>query len=207
MDTLRKLSLTALMCYITIIQSVAQDADKVALAFSESYAMEYNYDYNGAIKKMSSVFDKNSYEINLRLGWLSYLSAMYKESVNYYSLAIALRPMSIESRLAIVNPYAALNSWDEVVKQYQKILDIDPKNSTVNYKLGMIQYNRKDYQNAFKSFEKVVNLYPFGYDALLMFAWSNYQLGKLKEAKLLFQKVIWLSPTDASAWEGVGLIK
>jgi Flp pilus assembly protein TadD len=40
-----------------------------------------------------------------------------------------------------------------------------------------------------------------------MFAWTNYKLGKYREAKLLFQKVLLLSPDDASAKEGLNLIK
>ena len=65
----------------------------------------------------------------------------------------------------------------------------------------------KDYTSAYKYFEKVVNLYPFGYDALLMYAWTNFQTGKTREAKILFNKVLMLSPGDTSALEGLGLIK
>jgi TolA-binding protein len=73
--------------------------------------------------------------------------------------------------------------------------------------MGLIEYNNKRYTGAYKYFEKVVNLYPFGYDALLMFAWANFQLGKTREAKVLFQKVILISPGDKSALEGLSLIK
>jgi hypothetical protein len=40
-----------------------------------------------------------------------------------------------------------------------------------------------------------------------MFAWTNYKLGKYKEAKILFQKLLLLSPDDSSAKEGLSLIK
>jgi Flp pilus assembly protein TadD len=52
----------------------------------------------------------------------------------------------------------------------------------------------------------VVNLYPFDYDGLLMYAWSNLQIGKFKEAKILFNKVLMLSPNDKSALEGLAII-
>jgi tetratricopeptide (TPR) repeat protein len=102
---------------------------------------------------------------------------------------------------------AALGKWDDVVAQYTALLKIEPKNSTVNYKLGVIYYNRKKYTQAYALFEKVVNLYPFDYDGLLMFAWTNYRIGKLPQAKLLFKKVLLLSPNDNSALEGLSLIK
>jgi hypothetical protein len=40
-----------------------------------------------------------------------------------------------------------------------------------------------------------------------MFAWTNYMLGKTREAKILFNKVLLISPNDISATEGLGLIK
>ena len=143
----------------------------------------------------------------MRAGWLHYAAALYTESQNYYKKAIALKPYSIEAKLGYVYPAAALGNMDQVIDQYNNILEIDPQNSTVNYRLGLIYYNKKDYKAAYKYFEKVVNLYPFGYDALLMYAWSNYQLGKNKETKILFKKVLLLVPNSQSALEGLSLIK
>ena len=40
-----------------------------------------------------------------------------------------------------------------------------------------------------------------------MFAWTNLQLGKSREAKILFKKVLLLSPGDQSATTGLELIK
>jgi tetratricopeptide (TPR) repeat protein len=71
----------------------------------------------------------------------------------------------------------------------------------------MIYYYKKNYTIANKYFKKIISLYPFGYDALLMYAWTNFQLGKTGEAKIMFNKVLLLSPYDTSALEGLGLIK
>ena len=66
---------------------------------------------------------------------------------------------------------------------------------------------RKDYKQAYIFFEKVVNLYPFDYQSLLMLGWTNYRLGKPREAKILFNKALLYSPGDASAKEGLALVK
>ena len=102
---------------------------------------------------------------------------------------------------------ASLGNMSEVVAQYKKILEIDPQNTTANYRMGLYYYDKKEYQSAYKYFENVVVLYPFGYDALLMYAWSNFQVGKSKEAKVLFKRTLLLSPTSKSAIEGLSLIK
>lgn len=176
-------------------------------AFSESYAQESRGDYAAAINTLKKAYDAGSYETNLRLGWLQYSAGSFNEATTYYQKCIDLRPMSVEARLGYVNAAAAMGNWDPVLNQYLEILKIDPKNSLVNYRAGMIYYGRKDYKTSEKYFETVVNLYPFDYSSLLMLGWSKYFLGKSQEAKVLFNKVLLYSPDDASAKEGLGLIK
>jgi len=80
-------------------------------------------------------------------------------------------------------------------------------NTTASYRLGYIYYSSAEYEKASGLFEKVVNLYPFDFDSVLMYAWSNYKMGKLREAKILFQKALMIEPDNASAKEGLDLIK
>jgi len=116
-------------------------------------------------------------------------------------------PYSIEARLGYALPASAMGNWDQVITKYNEILSIDPENYTTNYRIGMIYYGRKDYEKSIKYFEKIANMYPFDYDAIQMYAWSNYQLGKLREAKVLFNKTLLIRPGDSSAMDGLGLIK
>ena len=205
MNTTIKLFLS-MMLILGINVAKAQD-NSVADAFTQSYYFEKVANYASAIASLKKVYDPKSYEINLRLGWLTYNAGMYKESMSYYQVAINLMPVSIEARLGYVYPAAAFGNMNEVIAQYSKVLEIDPHNSTANYRMGYIYYDKKDYPSAYKYFEKVVNLYPFTYDGLIMFAWTNYQLGKVREAQVLFNKVLLLSPGDRSATEGLSLIK
>ena len=214
MDVLKSLSKILLFAFVLafVTQINAQNGasvngDDVITAFKESYLYESKGQFSDAINSLTKVYDKNSYEINLRLGWLSYLNKQYQESVQYYQNAISLMPYSIEAKLGIVNPAAVLEDWTKVTEQYISILSIDPNNSSVNYKLGMIYYYKPDYATAYKYFEKVVNMYPFDYSGTLMFAWTNYQLGKTREAEVLFNKVLLISPEDKSAFEGLALLK
>ncbi|MDI3527477.1 MAG: hypothetical protein PWR03_1660 [Tenuifilum sp.] len=186
---------------------LAQDFAKLSVAFSESYAKEKEGKYAEAIKPLKAYYDEKSYEINLRLGWLTYMQGQFSESVGYYSKAVELMPYAIEPRLGLVLPASAMGNWGGVVEQYNKILSIDPNNTLVLYRMGLISYENKDYKKANSYFEKVVNLYPFDYYSVLMLGWTNYQLGKTKEAKVLFQKALLYDPTSASAKEGLGLIK
>lgn len=193
------------ICILSVHLLTAQDV--VQKAFEQSYAQERVGNYSGAAQTILAVYTAKSYECNLRLAYLKYMSGAYAESINLYQKAINLMPYAMEPRIGYVYPAAALGKWDDVVSQYTAILKIEPKNSTINYKLGVIYYNRKKYMQAYALFEKVVNLYPFDYEGLIMFAWTNYRIGKLPQAKLLFKKVLLLSPNDNSALEGLSLIK
>jgi len=196
------------LIFLFIVEIVnTQDFNKIIEAFSKSYSYETKTDYSSAIKILFDVYDASSYEINLRLGWLNYLNGNFVESITYYKKAISLKPGSIEAKFGLTLPLSAMGNWDAVIKQYEDILKIDPNNTTALYRLGLIYYNKADYKNSYKYLEKLVNLYPFNYDGLILFAWTNLKLGKYSQAKLLFQKVLLLSPNDISAQEGLKTIK
>jgi len=185
----------------------SQDYGSIHSAFENSYYYEYSGEYSKAIDELKDVYDESSYEINLRLGWLTYMAGFFTESAAYYQKAIDLKPLSIEAKFGFTYPASALGNWEQVKNNYKEILKIDSQNSTANYKLGSIYYGNEDYTTALKYFEKLVNLYPFDYNGLLMYAWTNLKLGKFREAEVLFNKVLMNQPKDKSAIEGLGLIK
>lgn len=175
-------------------------------AFQQSYIQEATGKTVGAINSLKEVYDEKSYEVNLRLGWLSYQAGNFTESMAYYNKAIDLMPYAIEPRFGVVFPGAAVGNWTMVMEQYQKILEISPNNSIAMHRLGLILYGKEDYEGALKYFEKVANLYPFDYDALSMLGWSYFKLNNFREAKVLFQKALLHTPGGTSAMEGLELL-
>ena len=124
-----------------------------------------------------------------------------------YDKAINLKPYAIEARFGMIKALNELKSWDKVKEQYEAILKIDDQNTTSLYWLGVLLYNRKDYDNAAKNFEKIVNLYPMDYGSVIMLAWARLYQGKTGDAKVLFNQAILLSPNDPSATAGLNQIK
>jgi tetratricopeptide (TPR) repeat protein len=214
MDILSKVKKGLLFVFILVVvsQIYAQKSstfsnDDLLNAFKLSYKYEASGQYKDAIDAMKAVYSASNYEVNLRLGWLNYLNLQHKDAMQYYQTAMKLMPYSIEARLGYVYPAAALEDWTKVADMYNEILNIDPNNTFVLYKLGTIYYYKPDYQKAYNCFEKIVNLYPFDYSSVLMFGWANFQLGRGSDAEALFNKTLLLSPNDASALEGLGLLK
>ena len=205
MEILKKISLVVLLVFAfnTIF---AQQEDKVAKAFSDSYVHEKEKNYTAAAESMKKVYDASSYAINMRLGWLTYMAAQYNTSLTYYQICIRLMPLSIEARMGYVYPASALGNWDLVLAKYAEILKIDPNHYYANLYSGQIYTKQKQYKKADKYYTVLLNHFPFTYEIVIAAAWNDYYLGKYREAKVLFQKALWLYPNDKSASEGLKLV-
>jgi len=205
MDYLKHAILSMLLLIIFSISAIAQQS--LSEAFKASYESENAGNLEIAIEALETVYEPDSYELNLRLGWLHYQKGEMDESMVFYRRAVNLKPYAIEPKLGLAYPYSAMAMWDDVIDLYNKILETDPQNSLVNYRLGLIYYNRGQYERADIYIEKTVNLYPFDYDSLLLFAWNKLMMQRTREAKVLFEKVLLANPGDESALNGLSLIQ
>lgn len=185
----------------------AQDYSSWQAVFEKSYEFEKAAEYQQAIEALKDHYTEDSYDYNIRYGWLYYNIGDYPSSKKYYKMAMDLLPYSLEAKFGYVLPLSGLGEWDQIVEIYNAMIELDPKNTVVNYRLGAIYYGRKNYQNAYNYLEEVINLYPNDYDSNLLFAWTNFKMGKLKEAKVLFNKVLLIKPSSESAKEGLTLIQ
>lgn len=186
---------------------LAQDYPGWQSVFEKSYELEKNGQYRESIDVLKEHYTADSYDFNIRYGWLYYNLGDHPSSKEYYKKAIELLPYSHEAKLGYVLPLSGLGEWDEIIQIYNSMVALDPKNTLINYRLGAIYYERRDFQKAYDYLEEVINLYPNDYDSNLLFAWTNFQMGKLKEAKILFNKVLLIQPECESAQEGLKLIQ
>ena len=199
-----KLIICTLLLFISVNYN-AQETKVMQDAFAKSFIAEDQGDYKTALQVIQTIYSDKSYLINLRIGWLSYLNKDYTNSVTYYKKAIALMPTATEPLWGLCNPLVAQEKWVELENNYKLIIRFDPKNSLVNYRVGMIYFYRKNYIEALKYFDVTLTLFPLDYDAITMSAWTNYYLGKKEEAKVLFNRVLLMYQQDASAIEGLAL--
>ena len=167
-------------------------------AFAKSYSFEYETQYAKAITALTELHVE-SYQINLRLGWLYYLSKDYIKSEQYYRKAVASEPASIEARFGLVLPLSTLGNWNNVLSVYLEITKLDANNSIANYRLASIYYTRKDYANATQYVSKVLKLYPFDYDSNLLTGKILMAQAKNAEAKKYFTKALEYNPQSEEA--------
>ncbi len=190
------------------MQVSAQESkyNQLAEAFKQSYVAEQEKNFAKGIKILEQYYDEKSYEINLRLGWLSHLNGEQLKSKNYYAIAINLKPYAIEPKLGMTYPVYAIGETEELINCYKAILKIAPQNTIALYNLGLVYFYDKEYEKADTYFTKVVDLFPFDYDGLIMLAHTCFHLKKYREAKVLYHKVLLYNPDDPAALESLKLL-
>lgn len=207
MEILTRRLVAAAAIVLIAFTGQAQVNDNVLKAFKASYANEYKGNYSGAVADMQKAYMADSYEINLRLGWLCYQAKQFTQSLDYYQKAIDLRKYSVEARLGYIKPANELKKYDKVYEMYEEILKIDPYNSVANYWVGVSYYQLKKYDIAVKYLELVVNMYPFDYDANHTLGWTYLALGRTADAGIVFTHALYNRPGDASATDGLSKCK
>jgi tetratricopeptide (TPR) repeat protein len=183
-----------LALFITASVHFTTAQNEIVNAFSASYKFESFKQYDEAVKALKTVYEVNSYEINIRLGWLNYLKGEYTESEKHYNQALAIQGKSIEALLGITYPQVAMLNWANLTATYSKILALDPVNKTANFRLGQIFYNKKEFQKASNYLEIVCQNYPFDFDANVLMAQIKTKQGKISESKKFYKKALLYNP-------------
>jgi tetratricopeptide (TPR) repeat protein len=186
-----------LICLFAAMLRLTSQTDAEA-AFSKSYSFEYESSYGKAISALTEA-NADNYQVNLRLGWLHYLNKDYMKSEKYYRKAIQFEPQSIEARFGVALPLVAIGNYNHVTDVYREILKIDPNNSIATYRLGLILYNNRDYENAGKQAAKVIRMYPFDYDSNLLYGKVLIAQKKNNEARKFLDKALQYNPQSEEA--------
>lgn len=194
---MKKAALTiTLLCGLITAQA---QTDTLA-QFSKSYTYEGTQDYTKAIEALQAVYSPGSYTVNLRMGWLWYLKGDFAKSIVHYKNAITTESRSIEARLGIVYPLAAMENWGEVIKVYQEILSIEPANSLSCYRLAYINYYiKKDYAAALQFVNRSLALYPFDYDSNYLKGLIELSMGNIVEARTATLRALQYNPASKDA--------
>ncbi|MCF8447911.1 MAG: tetratricopeptide repeat protein, partial [Bacteroidia bacterium] len=119
METIKK---TILLCFLLL--AINAHSQTLTEAFAKSYATEKVGNYKDAIAAIQTKYEPNSYEMNLRLGWLFYQDKKYPESISYYQKAKAIFPNSTEPLWGMIYPLSAQEKWNGVDQVYKDILKL-----------------------------------------------------------------------------------
>lgn len=169
-----------------------------AAAFATSYRWEQAANYDEAIDALKPVGYKSAYLLELRLGWLYYLSGNYAVSRQHYAVAMRTNSKALEPRLGILLPTLALGKYDEAEITARAILALDSNNYTAGLRLAYALRMQGKYRPARDLLSQLLTLYPT--DATLLTE-QLLDAAALKQADVgdLCEQLLAVDPTSATA--------
>lgn len=101
--------------------------------------------------------------------------------------------------------YDGAGKFDKAVVPLQRIIELDPKNETNYYYLGMAYFKAQQYDAAVGAFQKAVAIKPDFEHAWYQIGSSYFSTKKYKEAAGAYKKYAEIKPEDPAGWLNVGV--
>ncbi len=172
--------------------------------YSESYSKEARGDLSGALQTLEKLPNsKHDYVYHLRRGWLLYLNGRYDDSISSYDRAVKAAPRAVEPLLGRMLPEMALRRWKDTAATARKALSLDDDNYLATSRLAYSLYNLGRFDEAEKHYERLVTLYPSDVEMKAGLAWCLLKQGNKSKARALFEDVLKIAPSHASALDGL----
>jgi len=99
------------------------------------------------------------------------------------------------------------NHIDEAIKNAQTLTLLQPTNSGVFFQLGLLEYNKADYQNAAQAFAQALQISPDYANAKYFFALTLDKLGRHDDAVALLQDLMKTNPDNQELPQIIANIK
>lgn len=191
-----------LFCTLSLFSlSVYSDEPSFREAFKNSLQYEQSQNYKDAIRALIPLYKANKklYTINLRIGWLFYLSGNYANSIKHYQKAIQLAPEAVEPLIGKLLPLLAQQHYKDVELTAYKILRIDSHNYYANLRLIIALRLQHKFDLAKSALQKMRMLYPGDIVFIEQEALIYEQNKNFIKATELYRKLLNLDPENLSA--------
>jgi len=93
----------------------------------------------------------------------------------------------------------------KALKNYEKAIEVNPKDSSTWYNKGLALYEIKNFEEAIKAYDKVTEINPQNSNAWYNKGLAFYEIKNFEEAIKAYDKVIEINPQNSDAWYNKGL--
>jgi len=175
--------------------------DQIRAAYVKSYRYEKAQNYDDAITAITPIFaaDPQGYIVNLRLGWLCYLSGNGANSKTHYQAAITTAPDSLEAKLGYLLPLLAEKHYDEAEMIAKQVICVDASNYYANLRLAFALRMQKKTDAAEEAVKHLLLLYPTDVKGLTELGLVKFAQHQADTAQRIFADVLTLDPQNAVA--------
>lgn len=132
-------------------------------------------------------------------GWAEHRSGNHRDGAASLERAVALDKNNLEAHNALGVVYLFLEDPKKAEVSTRKVLDLDSKNGTAYFNLGLSLDRQERYQEAVASQKQAHRFEPRNPHPLLAQAISHDALGQKKEARKVYQKALGLDTRYSEA--------
>ncbi len=105
------------------------------------------------------------------------------------------RPYAPQTPAADVPAQPTMAQFDHVIKEYQSLLESDPKNIDAWFQLGNIYYGLEQNKQAVENYNKVLEIEPQHIAVLTQLGNLYFDTGQYQQAVEFYQRVLAIDPT------------
>jgi len=194
------ISLSIITLFVLSSTSYAAETS-VRDSFKRSLQYEQSQNYKDAIRALVPIYKKNKklYTVNLRIGWLFYLSGNYANSIKHYNKAVNIAPDAVEPLLGKLLPLLVQQNYDAVELTAYKILRKDSHNYYANLRLIIALRLQKKFDLAQSAVQKMRVFYPGDIAFIEQEALVYEQSGSFDKATELYGNLLNLDPENLAA--------
>ena len=198
-----RIALLFILAIPVFSQTVRMSEDEIRETYYKSYNYEKAQNYPDAIKALQVAFRAYpaGYTLNLRLGWLYYLSGKYANAEQHYLTAVKVAPSSIEAKLGYTLPLLAQERYEDVEAIARQVLRVDLSNYFANLRLVIALRGQDKDETAEKIADAMLNLYPTDVALLSQKALLRIAAGDKATARARLQDILILDPQNVLARE------
>ncbi|MEN6559786.1 MAG: tetratricopeptide repeat protein [Acidobacteriota bacterium] len=129
-----------------------------------------------------------------------------EEAEGVYTAMAGLNPAEAKNYFRqAYQMYDAAGKFDKAVVPLKKIIELDPKNETNFYYLGMAYFKVPDYDQAVAAFQQALAVKPDFPHAWYQIGSSYFNVKKFKEAAEAYKKYSELAPDDSAGPLNIGV--
>ncbi|MEX2513243.1 MAG: tetratricopeptide repeat protein [Cyclobacteriaceae bacterium] len=151
---------------------------------------------------------------NYKNGESLFLNGEYTKAIKEFDRVLFVSISDIKSLHLRARSYEELEMFEEALKDYQKILALEPNNAHAYVGIGKIAWKREDLKTAERNFLLAAMHAPKDFEILVLLARSMIKNGRYKSADEFLEEAILLQPEEpmthfyqgiARAYSGDGL--
>ena len=109
-----------------------------------------------------------------------------------------LYPDDLVPHEKLINYYWRKYEMDKVISEYERILELDPKQYYCIMEIGYIHQRTGEYETALKYYEEYANLFPDKYESFTVIGNLYKTMGDYIKAKSFFEKALTIEPEKIS---------